>query len=116
MCLGSAYKALPVIGLEPDWSTFVLGQAERIRYAEPMEMTKENALKYLRRWDEVHQIEMDELRASTADDNFRAFSLLMEAGQDYGWQKAFVKHEDEVRRRWLRIKNAHDARESTREA
>jgi hypothetical protein len=80
-------------------------------------MTKAEAQAWKERWRRINQGEIDELRASTPDQNLRQLAALMASVDALGLTEALLAEEEETRRRWCEIHRAYRARgRSTRSA
>lgn len=62
--------------------------------------TKEDALAYKARWEAVRELELEELRASSPYDNFRALATLMSAARLFGWSTRDPAEDESLQADW----------------
>lgn len=70
-------------------------------------ITKEEAQDFKRRWDEVRSAEREELRSTPVAIKFRQLAALMVSVEQMGWTEALRAEEDEVRKRWMKLRRAY---------
>ena len=69
-------------------------------------MTKEQAKAWKSRWDRVNAAEREELRSTSPEVRLRQLGTLMEWAKAFGWTDSLAAGEEEVRARWLRLREA----------
>jgi len=67
-------------------------------------MTPEQARAYKRRYELVEAFEREELRRTPVETKFRQLCALAASVDAMGWREALEAGDDEVRRRWQRIR------------
>ena len=68
-------------------------------------MTREDALAYVKRWDEVHKVEIEEIRRTSPEAKLLQFFQLS-ALLEWFPRRIKRKGDAEVRRRWRVLRNA----------
>ena len=67
-------------------------------------ITKEEALKFKKRWEMVNEAERQELRKTTAKQKLQQLAVLMDWVDDFRWGSALKAEEIEVREVWIKLK------------
>ncbi|MBI5195132.1 MAG: hypothetical protein HZA10_02285 [Nitrospirae bacterium] len=67
-------------------------------------ITKEEALKFKKRWEMVNEAERQELRKTTAKQKLQQLTVLMGWVDDFRWGSALKAEEIEVRELWIKLK------------
>ncbi|MGI8927293.1 MAG: hypothetical protein ACR2HN_11705 [Tepidiformaceae bacterium] len=69
-------------------------------------LTRDHVLAWRAGFEAAHQADLDCLRRSTPDDNFRTLALLMASARQFGWKKTAAEEIDDgrVRERWRTAK------------
>lgn len=67
-------------------------------------ITKEEALKFKKRWEMVNEAERQELRKTTAKQKLQQLAVLMGWVDDFRWGSALKAEEIEVREVWIKLK------------
>jgi len=67
-------------------------------------LTRKDARAFRARWEMVNAAERAELRMTPLDRKLRQLAALMASVQPLGWTEALAAEEDEVRRRWNRLR------------
>lgn len=70
-------------------------------------LSKAEATAYQERWERVNEADRAQLRAMTVEEKFRHLSSLMQWARAFGWDEALAAEEDEVRRRWNRLRKVY---------
>jgi hypothetical protein len=73
-------------------------------------MTKAEAQAYLDRWKRVNEYEQEELRRTPASVRLQQFNTLLGWAHQLGWAPELARGEEEVRARWMRLREAYRAR------
>jgi hypothetical protein len=73
-------------------------------------MTKAEAQAYRDRWKRVNEHEQEELRQAPPALRLRQFNTLLGWAHQLGWAQALAEGEEEVRARWMRLREAYRAR------
>ena len=69
-------------------------------------MTREEGRAFRRRWRAVNAAELEELRATSMEENLRQLAALMASVKALGWTESLEAEEVEVRERWNRLRRA----------
>jgi hypothetical protein len=69
-------------------------------------MTPEEARAWKARWELVNEAEREELRSTPPELKLRQLTTLMGWVNHFGWTEALAAQEDEVRQRWVRLREA----------
>ncbi len=73
-------------------------------------ISREEALEFKRRWELVNEAEKKELRETPPAKKLLQLSALMSSIKAFaGWAEALRMEEDEVRKRWNKLKEAYNA-------
>ena len=70
-------------------------------------MTKEELLAYIKGYEEVNALEIQELRSMSIEEKFREAAALMETARKMGWVEALSAEDEEARQLWIRLKRAY---------
>lgn len=70
-------------------------------------MTKLELEAWRERWRLVEEAQLRELQATPLADKLRQFEILREWARQMGWDESLRRGDDEVRRRWNRLQEAH---------
>ena len=70
----------------------------------PGHLLEETAIEYKRRWQAVHEAEIDEIRQTPLTTKLRQLSLLVGSGNLFPAQPDRAAQDAEVRDRWNRIR------------
>lgn len=73
----------------------------------PPSLTKAQARAFRNRWRRVNAHELEELRSTDLDVRWRQFNTLLAWGRPLEWAAALAEGEEEVRRRWTRLRKMH---------
>ncbi len=71
-------------------------------------MTPEQARAFKRRYELAAEREREELRRTPIDVKFRQLCSLMASVETMGWCEQLAEGDEEVRRRWQRLRKAHE--------
>lgn len=71
------------------------------------QISREEALAFLKRWEAAGELERAELQRMSAEQKFQLLGLLMASAQLFGWRDRLREGEQEVRDRWKRLKDAY---------
>jgi len=67
-------------------------------------MTPEEARAFKRRYERMNEIEAEELRKTPVDVKLRQLASLMASVKAMGWDEALQEGDEEVWRRWQRLR------------
>jgi hypothetical protein len=70
-------------------------------------MTRAEVRAFAARWKLVNAREERELRLTSSAQKLRQLAVLMASADELGWTKALAAEEEEVRRRWLKLRKAY---------
>ncbi len=73
-------------------------------------ITKEEALAFKKRWEEVNAFELEELKNTPPSRKVKQLATLMRWVKDFGWQNALKEGEDVVRERWIKLNRIYHGR------
>ncbi len=69
-------------------------------------LTKSAARAFRDRWRRVNAVEIEELRSTDLETRWRQFNTLLAWARRPEWASALAEGEDEIRRRWIRLRRA----------
>lgn len=75
--------------------------------SRPTRLTREQAQSYLARWTPVHEIELEELRATPIDVKFKQLAGLMASARALGWIPPDRFDDQETRDRWQQLRRGY---------
>jgi hypothetical protein len=67
-------------------------------------LTKAQAQAFQKRWEILDAAEREELASTPMALKFRQLAALMASAQKLGWTEELAAEEDEVRKRWARLR------------
>ena len=67
-------------------------------------LTREEAQAFKRRWEIVNTAEREELGSTPVAHKFRQLAALMASAATLGWTETLSAEEDQVRKRWARLR------------
>ena len=70
----------------------------------PEHLLKETAVEYRRRWQAIHEAEIDEIRQTPLTTKLRQLSLLIESRNLFATEPDFAPQDAEALDRWNRIR------------
>jgi len=70
-------------------------------------MTKAEIEAFAARWKLVNRSEERELRKTSSLQKLRQLAALMASVDDFGWAEALAAEDEEVRRRWVKLRRAY---------
>jgi hypothetical protein len=70
-------------------------------------MTRAEVRAFAAGWKLVNAREERELRQTSSTQKLRQLAALMASADELGWTKALAAEEEEVRRRWLKLRKAY---------
>ncbi len=69
--------------------------------------TKAEIKAFRERWKRLNRMEIEELRRTPPETKLKQFFTLMGWARYFGWEPGLARGEDEVRRRWNRLRQTH---------
>jgi len=67
-------------------------------------LTKEEAIQFRERWRLVNERTAQEVRDTSPAEKLRETAIMFEAAHDLGWVDQLAQGEEEVRARWILLK------------
>lgn len=81
-----------------------------------MDLTRQQALDYVRRWKLIRARELAELRAMSPSEKLRQLESLLATSRALGWAQVTREGEEAVWRTWQRLREKHRDRQNIDDA